>query len=67
MPRIFESPYIDRTARKPWITQEMISHLKSSDDVKWNKFMQILKETGNDWHKRRLISKLCMDQCVIVN
>jgi len=25
--------------------------------------MQILKGTHIDWHNRRLISKLCMDQC----
>jgi hypothetical protein len=26
--------------------------------------MEILKKTGIDWHERRLISKLCMDQRV---
>jgi hypothetical protein len=35
---------------------------KAFDHVNWAKLMQILKGTGIDWHKRRLISKLCMDQ-----
>jgi len=26
--------------------------------------MQILKESGTDWRKRRLINNLCMDQNV---
>jgi hypothetical protein len=29
--------------------------------------MQILKITGIDWHKRRLICKLYMDQSVKIN
>jgi hypothetical protein len=32
--------------------------------VHWTKLMQILKVTGIDWLKRRLISKPCMDQSV---
>jgi hypothetical protein len=32
--------------------------------VNWTKLMQILKGTGIDWHERRLIRKLCMDQSV---
>jgi Reverse transcriptase (RNA-dependent DNA polymerase). len=31
--------------------------------VNWTKLMQILKGNGIDWHKRRLISKLHIDQC----
>jgi hypothetical protein len=36
---------------------------KAFDRVKWTKFMEILKRSGTDWHERRLISKLYMDQC----
>jgi hypothetical protein len=36
---------------------------KAFDHVKWTKLMQILKGTGIDWHERRFISKLYMDQC----
>jgi hypothetical protein len=39
---------------------------KSFDHVKWMKLMQILKEAGIDWHERRLVRKLYMDQIVIV-
>ncbi|PNF18588.1 hypothetical protein B7P43_G06262 [Cryptotermes secundus] len=39
---------------------------KAFDRVNWTKLMQILKETGIDWHERRLISKLYMDQKVRV-
>ena len=35
-----------------------------SDHAKWTKSMQILKGTGIIWHKRRLVSKLYMDQSV---
>jgi hypothetical protein len=36
------------------------------DRVIWTKLMQILKETGIDWHERRLISNLYMAQSVKV-
>jgi len=39
---------------------------KVFDRVNWTKLMQILKRTGIDWRKRRLISKLYMDQRVKV-
>jgi hypothetical protein len=39
---------------------------KTSEHVKWKKLMQILNKTGIDWHKRRLISKLYMDQSIKV-
>jgi hypothetical protein len=39
---------------------------KAFDRVKWTKLMEILKKTGIDWHERRLISKLYMDQSVKV-
>jgi hypothetical protein len=39
---------------------------KAFDCVKWTKLMEILKKTGIDWHERRLISKLYMDQSVKV-
>jgi len=32
----------------------------------WNKLLQILKVTGIDWHQRKLISKLYVDQSLIV-
>ena len=35
---------------------------KAFDRVNWIKLMQILKVTGIDWSKRRLISNLCMAQ-----
>jgi hypothetical protein len=35
---------------------------KAFDRVSWTKLMQILKGTGIDGRKRRLISKLYMDQ-----
>jgi len=35
---------------------------KAFDRVNWIKLMQILKVTGIDWRKRRLISNLCMAQ-----
>jgi hypothetical protein len=34
------------------------------DCVKWTKLMQIIKGIGIDWHERRLISKLYMEQSV---
>jgi len=37
---------------------------KASDHVKWTKLMQILQKTGTDWHKRRLISKMYVDQSI---
>jgi hypothetical protein len=39
---------------------------KAFDRVNWTKLMQILKATVIDWHERRLISKLYMDQKVKV-
>ena len=39
---------------------------KAFERVNWTKLMQILKRTGIDWHERRLISKLYMDQRVKV-
>ena len=39
---------------------------KACDRVYWTKLMQILNRTGIDWHERRLISKLYMDQRVKV-
>jgi len=39
---------------------------KASDHVNWKKIMQILNKTGIDWLKRRLISKLYMDQSIKV-
>ena len=39
---------------------------KALEQVNWTKLMHILKETGTDWHKRRLISKLYMKQGVKV-
>ena len=39
---------------------------KAFDCVNWTKLMQILKRTGIDWHERRLISKLHVDQNVKV-
>ena len=35
---------------------------KTFDHVNWTKLMQILKGTGIDWSKRRLISKLYVDR-----
>jgi hypothetical protein len=37
---------------------------KAFDRVNWTKLMQILRGTGIDWHERRLISKLYMEQSV---
>jgi hypothetical protein len=34
--------------------------------AEWTKLMQILKETGTDWHKGRLNGKLFMDQSIKV-
>jgi hypothetical protein len=39
---------------------------KAFDRVKWTKLMEILKKTGIDWRKRKLISKLYVDQSVKV-
>ena len=39
---------------------------KAFECVNWTRLMQILKRTGIDWHERRLISKLYMDQRVKV-
>jgi len=39
---------------------------KVFDRVNWTKLMQILKETGIDWHERRLINNLYMAQSVKV-
>jgi hypothetical protein len=39
---------------------------KEFDHTNWTKLMQMLKETGIEWHKRRLINKLYMDQIVKV-
>jgi hypothetical protein len=36
---------------------------KAFDHVNWTKLIQILKGIGIDWRKRRLISKLYMEQC----
>ena len=43
-----------------------IDRQKALDRVKWTKLMQILKETGIDWHERRLSSNLYMAQNVKV-
>ena len=40
----------------------IIDWQEASNHVNWAKLMQILKGTGINWHKRRLISKLCMNQ-----
>jgi hypothetical protein len=37
---------------------------RAFDRVNWTKLMQILNETGIDWHEIILISKLYMDQSV---
>jgi len=37
---------------------------KAFDQDKWTTWMQILKGNGLEWHARRLISKLYMDQSV---
>jgi len=37
---------------------------KAFDCVNWTKLIQILKRTGIDWHERRLIRKLYVDQRV---
>jgi len=42
----------------------VIDWQKACDCVNWTKLMQILKRTGTDWNKRRLISKLYMEQNV---
>jgi hypothetical protein len=39
---------------------------KTFEHVRWTKLMQILKGTGIDWHERRLISKLYIDESVKV-
>jgi hypothetical protein len=39
---------------------------KAFDHVNWTKLMQILKGPGIEWHRRRLISILYMDQSVKV-
>jgi hypothetical protein len=39
---------------------------KTFEHVNWTKLMHILKEIGTDWHKRRMISKLYMEQGVKV-
>ena len=39
---------------------------KAFDRVTWTKLMQILEESGIDWHERRLISNLYMTQSVKV-
>ena len=39
---------------------------KAFDRVNWTKLMQILKETGIDWRKRRMICNLYMAQSVKV-
>jgi hypothetical protein len=39
-----------------------INWQKAFDCVNWTKLMQILKGIGIDWHKRRLISKLYIEQ-----
>jgi len=44
----------------------LIDWQKAYDQVNWTKLMQILKGTGIDWHKRRLISSLYMAQSVKV-
>jgi len=44
----------------------VIDWQKAFDRVNWTKLIQILKRTGIDWHERRLISKLYMDQRVKV-
>jgi len=43
-----------------------IDRQKAFDRVNWTKLMQILKETGIDWHERRLISNLYVAQSVKV-
>ena len=43
-----------------------IDRQNAFDCVKWTKLMQILKGIGIDWHERRLISKLYVDQRVKV-
>jgi hypothetical protein len=35
---------------------------KAPDNVKWTKLRETLNKTGIEWHERRLISKLYMDQ-----
>jgi hypothetical protein len=37
---------------------------KALDRVKWNKLMEILKNTGIDWRERRLSSKLHINRSV---
>jgi hypothetical protein len=37
---------------------------KAFDHVNWTKLLQILKGPGIEWHRRRLISILYMDQSV---
>jgi len=44
----------------------LIDWQKAFDRVNWTKLMQILKDTGIDWHERRLISSLNMAQSIKV-
>jgi len=48
------------------INKEVCACFAALEHVKWTKLMHILKETGNDWQKRRMISKLYMKQGVKV-
>jgi hypothetical protein len=37
---------------------------KAFERVNWTKLIQITKGTDIEWRERKLISNLCMDQCV---
>ena len=39
---------------------------KTSDRIRWDKLMEILKKIGVDWRERRLIKELYMGQVVAV-
>jgi hypothetical protein len=41
-----------------------IDYQKTFNCIKWTKFMQILNDTGINWHERRPIRKFYMDQRV---
>jgi hypothetical protein len=48
------------------LSVSFIGWQKAFDRVNWTKLMQLLKETGIDWHERRLISNLYMAQSIKV-
>jgi hypothetical protein len=37
---------------------------KAYERVNWTKLLQIIKGADIEWRERRLISNLCMDQCI---